>query len=413
MLGTSDDSRGDGARPRVQISRRELIHSTIGIGLGATLGPALLDVAPAVAAPVSRARRRQARADTLNILTWETYDDAPWLAAFKKKTGIAVKATNVGSPAEMFAKVKANPGQYDIVYATAGWFDNYVSSNLLVPVDESKVPNVKQLKLGFAWRKATSVKGKNYAILYNWGNQPLGWLPKMVPGKYNIAKYSKSGVPDDWNILWDPQFKGKVSLFDDPTSVEPMIPLALGFKDPFHLNAQQFAAFSKKLLDLHSQVKRLTSGFNDQTSQFASGEAVLGYVNNVASVVAVKKAGGELAINNLVKQGTPAWSDNMAITKQGGAKKLDAVYEFMNASISLPWQARFIAASGNSGTLNYEQATSSEAKKAGLSKSQLAVTLIPATRGGKEFFSKMIFFQSVENLQKRLDLWNQFKLGIG
>src|SRR5262249_55867861 len=157
-------------------------------------------------------------------------------------------------------------------------------------------------------------------------------------------------------VLWDPRFKGKVSIFDDPTSVEPMVPLALGFKDPYHLNKTQFAAFRKKLLELRPQVKRLTSGFNDQTQQFATGEAVIGYVNNVASVVAVKKAGGTLAINNLVKQGTPAWSDNMAITAQGGAKKLDSVYEFINNSLSIPWQARFIATSGNSGTLNYEQA---------------------------------------------------------
>jgi spermidine/putrescine-binding protein len=102
----------------------------------------------------------------------------------------------------------------------------------------------------------------------------------------------------------------------------------------------------------------------------------------------------------------------MAITKQGGANKLDAVYQFINESLSLPWQARFIGSSGNSGTLNYDQASSEEAVNAGLSKDALDATLIPATRDGKAFFDKMIFFQAVENLQKRLDLWNQFKLGI-
>jgi spermidine/putrescine transport system substrate-binding protein len=351
-------------------------------------------------------------AKSLNILTWETYDDAPWLSEFKNKTGITVNATNVGSPAEMFAKVKANPSQYDIAYATAGWFDQYVQSDLLIPVDESKVPNISQLKLGFDWKAATSVDGKNYAILYNWGNQPLAWLQSKVPGSYNISQYSNNGVPDDWNVLWDPQFKGLVSVFDDPTSVEPMVPLALGFPNPYQLDDQQFQAFSKKLMDLRPQIKRLTSGFDDQTAQLASGEAIIAYLNNIASVGAVKKAGQVLVINNLVKNGTPAWSDNMAITKQGGANKLDAVYQFINESLSLPWQARFIGSSGNSGTLNYDQASSEEAVNAGLSKDALDATLIPATRDGKAFFDKMIFFQAVENLQKRLDLWNQFKLGI-
>ena len=399
--------------PPIYISRRSLIHRALGIGIGLTGAEPLLRVATANAETAKAGSISAMEASqTLNILTWETYDNQPWLNEFKKKTGITVHATNVGSPAEMFAKTKANPGQYDIVYATAGWFDNYVKSNLLIPVDESRVKNVKELKLGFNWRAATSVKGKNYAILYNWGDQPLGWLPKYVPGKYKLSKYKHQGVLDDWNILWDPQFKGKVSIFDDPTSVEPMIPLALGFKNPYKLNDQQFKAFSQKLLELRPQVKRLTSGFNDQTNQFASGEAVIGYINNIASVVALQKSGHVLAINNIVKQGTPAWSDNMAITREGGGKKLDAVYEFINYSLSIPWQARFVATSGNSGTLNYAQATSAEARHAGLKSKQLAATLIPATRQGKAFFDKMIFFQSVENLQKRLDLWNKFKLGI-
>jgi spermidine/putrescine-binding protein len=412
-MSRDDRNLYDDDKPTIYISRRSLIHRAIGIGIGLTGAEPILRAATANAATAKAGSISAMEASqTLNILTWETYDNQPWLNEFKKRTGITVHATNVGSPAEMFAKTKANPGQYDIVYATSGWFDNYVKSNLLLPIVESRVKNVKQLKLGFNWRAATSVKGKNYAILYNWGDQPLGWLPKFVPGKYNLSKYKHHGILDDWNVLWDPQFKGKVSIFDDPTSVEPMIPLALGFKNPYKLNDQQFSAFSKKLLELRPQVKRLTSGFNDQTNQFASGEAIIGYINNIASVVALQKSGHVLAINNIVKQGTPAWSDNMAITREGGAHKLDAVYEFINYSLSIPWQARFIATSGNSGTLNYAQATSAEARHAGLKSKQLAATLIPATRQGKAFFDKMIFFQSVENLQKRLDLWNKFKLGI-
>ena len=39
-------------------------------------------------------------AKSLNIMTWETYHDQAYLDEFKKQTGIEVKATNVGSPAE-------------------------------------------------------------------------------------------------------------------------------------------------------------------------------------------------------------------------------------------------------------------------------------------------------------------------
>ncbi|MCV7224651.1 ABC transporter substrate-binding protein, partial [Mycolicibacterium komossense] len=211
--------------------------------------------------------------------------------------------------------------------------------------------------------------------------------------------------------LWDPAFAGKVSIFDDPTSVLPMIPLALGMSDPYNLNAAQFTQVQDKLNALRPQIKRLTSGFNDQTTQFANGEATIGYLNNIASVAALKKDGKDLEVNNQVKQGVPAWSDNYAITKAGAAKS-DSVYKFINYTMTVPWQARFIAASGNSGTLSLEQAKSPDAVSAGLTPELLDATLIPATASGDAFFNGLKFFQPVEDLNKRVETWNQFKLGI-
>jgi spermidine/putrescine-binding protein len=359
------------------------------------------------------ASNENVKGQTLNVLTWETYDEPPWIKEFEQKTGIKVNASNVGSPAEMFSKVKANPSQYDVVLATAGWFPQYVKSSLLEPIDKSRISNLSNIKLGFPWEKATTVNGQLYGVLYNWGDQPLAWVPSEIKG-LNLSKYENSkGELDDWNVYWDPQLKGKVSLFDDPTSVPPMVPLALGYKNPYKLNAQEFASFEKRLNEMRPQVKRLTSGFNDQTQQLASGEASVAYLNNVASATTLKEEGKTLKVNNEVKQGVPAWSDNLSITKEGGGKKLAAAYKFIEASLERPWQARFIAKSGNSGNLNYEQATSPEAQAAGLTAEKLEGTLIPATRKGQAFFEKMLFFEPVENLEKRIQVWNEFKLGIG
>src|SRR5262249_27367527 len=90
-----------------------------------------------------------------------------------------------------------------------------------------------------------------------------------------------------------------------------------------------------------------------------------------------------------------------------------AVYKFINRVLEPDWQARFIANSGNSGTLNYEQATSPEAKEEGLTAEKLEGTLIPSTRAGDEFFEAMKFYQPVEDLQRRPQVWKEFKLGIG
>jgi spermidine/putrescine-binding protein len=351
--------------------------------------------------------------DTLNVLSWETYHDQAWLDEFTDETGIEVNVVNVGSADEMFAKVKSAPEQWDLALVTAGWYDNYANADLLEPIDESKVEALDSMNLGFDWQGAASSDGTLYGVLYNWGNQPLAWLDGTVDDPALDQYKNEEGQPADWNILWDPAFKGKVSLFDDPTSVLPMIPLALGYEDPYNLTDEQFAAVEKKLFELRPQLKRLTSGFNDQTDQFASGEASIGYLNNIASAGAVADAGQKLEVNNIVEQGVPAWSDNYSITKEGGAKKLDAAYEFINYTMTLPWQARFVANSGNNGILDYDQATSQEAQDAGLTQDVVDATLLPSTRDGDAFFSKMLFFQPVEDLDRRVELWNEFKLGLG
>src|SRR5690349_16545082 len=71
--------------------------------------------------------------NTLNVLTWETYHDPAWSEAFTQETGIEVNAVNVGSADEMFAKIKANPNQFDLALVTSGWFDNYAKADLLEP----------------------------------------------------------------------------------------------------------------------------------------------------------------------------------------------------------------------------------------------------------------------------------------
>lgn len=355
----------------------------------------------AASTATSAAADGSATCDTLNVLSWESYHDQAWLDEFKTETGITVNVANVGSPDEMFAKLKAAPDQWDLALATSGWFNNYVNDGLLAPVDEAQVTALADMNLGFDWRDATSVDGVNYGILYNWGDQPLAWT-------------DDAGTPaNNWSILWDPQYAGKVSIFDDPTSVLPMIALGAGVQDPYNWTDADFDAVKAKLAELRPQIKRLTSGFDDQTQQFANGEAAVGYLNNIASVAALAADGKTLNVSNTVEGGVPAWSDNYAITTNAAATKADCAYKFINYTMSLPWQARFIASTGNSGILDYTQATSEEAVAAGLTAEKLAGTLIPATQDGDAFFKSMLFFQPVEDMQKRIDLWNEFKLGLG
>ena len=128
---------------------------------------------------------------TLNILTWETYHEQEWLDEVEEKLDIHVNAVNVGSITEALANVKANPSEFDIVVTTAGTLNKYVESDLLEPIDVSRVPNLKTNQLELPWDEGVTVDGKLYRLMYTWGTIPLAYVPESVEGlnlKYENEK---------------------------------------------------------------------------------------------------------------------------------------------------------------------------------------------------------------------------------
>ena len=336
--------------------------------------------------------------ETLNLFTWASYHDKPWLAEYEKSRGVKVNVQLYGGVPDGFAKVQANPEAFDIVLPTSGWVETYVAADLLVPIDEGRIPNLKNVTDELAWRDATEVDGTNYAVLYNWGDEPLCWLPSEVD------------TLTSWESLYDPALAGKVSLVDDPTTVMPFIPIMLGFPDPFNLDEAQFQEMSDALMDLRGQVTHVSASIEDQTADFANGQVTAGVLYNVSTQVALRDDGIELE-QIIPDEGAAAWSDNYAITKAGEAKS-DLVYDFIDYTLSIPWQARFAALSSNTSVLTLANAESPEAVKAGLDKEALDRTLLPFTEDGAAFFDQLKLLQQVPNLDEWLDLWNQFKTGL-
>lgn len=339
------------------------------------------------------------KGETLNLFTWASYHNKPWIAEYEKSRGVTINTSLFGSVPDGFAKVQTNPEAYDLVLATSGWVENYVDAGLIVPMDESQIPNMKNVTEDLSWRDATEYNGDNYAVIYNWGDEPLAWLPDEV-----------KPAPTSWEVLWDPSLAGNVSLVDDPTTVMPFIPIMLGFPDPFDLTPEEFQQMKDKLMELQGQVTHVSASIEDQTNDFANGDVTAGVLYNISTQVALRDNGITLD-QTIPDEGAAAWSDNYVMTN-AGADKAPLCYDFINYTLSIPWQARFAADTSNTSVLTYEDATSPEAKKAGLDEAALDRTLLPLTAEGEEFFAKLKLLRRVPNLDEWLDAWNEFKTGL-
>lgn len=326
----------------------------------------------------------------ITLLTWETYQDDPWLAEYTKKTEVAVSAVRSGSIDEMFATVQSGAISPDVIYFDTGTAHRFKNAGLITPFDASRVPNSSNIDPTMDWKSQAMIDGVLYALPYNWSNQPL---------MYNSDVTGEE--PKSWDALWDPKYGGKVSLFDDAYVVMQMIALKVRAADPFNMTDKEFEACAEALRTLRPQVNTIARGFDDALTIYASGDAVIGYCQNVSIVNKLKSMGKNFAYS-FPNEGTPAWIDCAVLTEKGQRKE---VYDFINETLTPAWQTRFIEASGNNGILSADAAM-----KAGLSKEALAKTIIlEQTKDG--FWKRMVVSKLPEDIDRRVAMWNDFKAG--
>jgi len=163
----------------------------------------------------------------------------------------------------------------------------------------------------------------------------------------------------------------------------------------------QLDALAGAMLESMSKSYKVIGKARSYAAEYASGDADIGYCENISSVFALQKQGKPASYT--YPPGTLAWIDCNCLTPTG--VKRQVIYDFVNETLSPAWQARFINTSGNNGILDYDAAV-----KAGVTEESLKKSNIPDMKDPK-FWQKMIFFQNSENFDRRLEMWNAFKAG--
>ena len=92
---------------------------------------------------------RSARASgEITIVTWETYHEDPWIAAWTYQTCIKVNVVRAGSNDEIFAQTQSGAIQADVLYFDSGSIPRYKDAGLIAPIDISKLPEAVNITPG-------------------------------------------------------------------------------------------------------------------------------------------------------------------------------------------------------------------------------------------------------------------------
>ena len=124
--------------------------------------------------------------DTITVYNWGEYIDPDLLKQFEEETGYQVIYETFDSNEAMMTKIEQGGTSYDIAVPSEYAIETMKEKDLLLPIDHSKIPNLKNIDPYFL-DLPFDPKNK-YSIPYFWGTVGIVYNPL-----YSMVKHLKAG----------------------------------------------------------------------------------------------------------------------------------------------------------------------------------------------------------------------------
>ena len=202
---------------------------------------------------------------------------------------------NYSSDAELDTKVLTGSSEYDVVFPSDRSMTPLIKKEKLAPLDKAKLPNIKHMDPKFM--DARFDRGNKYSVPYFWGTAAVGIRTDHVTEPVK-----------GFEVLFDPKYKGRITMLDDPENVVAIVMLHLG--RPMNSTDDADLAKVKELLKKQRPlVQAYTSdGYKEK---LISDEAwvVLGWTGDILQARKDQKK-----IKAIIPEsGSMIWADSMAI----------------------------------------------------------------------------------------------------
>lgn len=244
------------------------------------------------------------------LFNWADYVAPSVLKGFEKETGIKVKVAFFDNNEAMLAKLKAGATGYDLAVPTGYTASVLIKSGMVEPLDYDYLPNMATTLPAFqdpVYDPGTD--GLHYTVPYMWGT----------------AGYClRTDILDDpitrWADLWDPKYKGKISMmFDERECLGAALKL-LGYSLNTTDEAQVNEAADKLIEQKPLVVKYVIT---NSYREIVNGKAPITHCWNGEVALAYNSLGeGSDKIMRYVlpEEGFSTWVDTLVMPKGGNSR---------------------------------------------------------------------------------------------
>ena len=294
-----------------QMSRRQFNQSLM--ALGATM----------VMMPVGSRSAFAASDDHPTVFTWEGWDVPELHQSYLAKHGESPNMAIFGDEEEAFAKMRAG-FKVDLTQPCTYKVPIWKDAGILSPIDTSRLSTWDDIIPSLKTIPGTYEGNNQYFFPTDWGLTSVLYRADLAP------EYVGN---ESWGMLWDPKYKGRLSMADSLIDGVMVAAIYTGAKDPFNMTDDEMAKTRAALKEQLPLMRYYWSSPADIEQALASGELVATSAWN-SSYAALKKEGLDVRYTS-PKEGAMTWVCGFCLMSDHDPAKLDRIYDYLDAYASV------------------------------------------------------------------------------
>ena len=294
-----------------QMSRRQFNQSLM--ALGATM----------VMMPMGSRSAFAGSDDHPTVFTWEGWDvpelHQPYLAKHGESPNMAI----FGDEEEAFAKMRAG-FKVDLTQPCTYKVPIWKDAGILSPIDTSRLSTWDDIIPSLKTIPGTYDGDNQYFFPTDWGLTSVLYRADLAP------EYVDN---ESWGMLWDPKYKGRLSMADSLIDGVMVAAIYTGAKDPFNMTDDEMAKTRAALKEQLPLMRYYWTSPADIEQALASGELVATSAWN-SSYAALKKEGLDVRYTS-PKEGAMTWVCGFCLMSDHDPAKIDRIYDYLDAYASV------------------------------------------------------------------------------
>ena len=364
-----------------RLSRRDFNRGLASVGLATVTVPMLPRAA--FAAPE----------DHPVCFTWATYEVPEMHQEYIDKYGESPRFALWGDEEEAEAKLRAG-FEPDIGMPCSYKVKKWNDFGFLEEIDTSRLDHWPDIIEPLKNVPDMVIDGKRLMVCAWWGLTSVTFRTDLAPEYADPSTHS-------WGILWDPKYKGRLSMIDSLIDGVMVAAIYSGAKDPFNMTKAEVARVKELMSEQRPLLRYYTNDVTSWEQALASGELVAAASWN-STVLNLKNEGKPVAFMN-PKEGPMTWTCGIVKFKMGKPEYEDRAYDLMNAFMA-PSTGNYWVMENGMGHANiktYEGISDDDVIKRGLTPGDIAT-----------YISSGIFQATIQNEPELQAMYEEVKAGM-